>query len=251
MKVSCGSAFGGKAETTSVPLYTSDKVKTLLRYEGIPMIRLYPQFFSSEEAEEMFRDIDKECNWIISKVRIAGKLIPECRETCMQAVKPTLSYTYSGMKREAQPVSEAIERFCDAVGRVSQDKSKLPNLFLMNRYTMDQYICEHADDEKQMDQTASIWSLSLGQPRILVIREKRNAFNAFYRRNHGSGFKPPRRSWRLEIPMRHGSMLEFCPGMQQLFSHEVIKPRKSKGEVQTLISHKFPYRINVTGRHFE
>lgn len=113
---------------------------------------------------------------------------------------------------------------------------------LLNRYKPENYICEHADDERTMDQSQSIWSLSLGQCRVLVIREKRNKFKSLQKNNR-------KRSWKLEIPMRHGSLLEFCPGMQEWFSHEVIKPRKKNGELDRLNNDsKYLNRVNVTAR---
>jgi alkylated DNA repair dioxygenase AlkB len=228
----------------------ADGVVTLIEFKGRPVLKMYPKFLSEDEADVMYGQLDESCPWTVSKVKIVGRELNECRETCLLAKDPSLSYFYSGIKRNVEPMNTGATSFLEKMrseGLLSLEHVKEPNLFLLNRYSPQQYICEHSDDERNIDQTQSIWSLSLGHTRVLVIREKRAKFNQL---NKKKGIDK-KRTWKMEIRMPHGSLLEFCPGMQDWFSHEVIKPRKKLREDAALTHHsKFKSRINLTARVF-
>jgi alkylated DNA repair dioxygenase AlkB len=211
--------------------------QVLVEFRNEPVLILRENFFTEAEADHFYALFSNEIPWTVSNIRIMGKLVAERRESSMHSTMENESYTYSGVERESQPMTSGLQELKE---RIESDYGN-PDMFLLNRYAPADFICEHADDESQIDQTKPIYSFSFGQTRILVIREKRSVF----KKNSKAGMK---RTWRYEVVMKHGSLIEFCPGMQSHFSHEVIKPRKTDLS-QLASSHaKFSHRINVTAR---
>lgn len=206
--------------------------EVLLQFKGKAVIKLYKNFFNDDESKHLYDVLKRDCPWDVSKIKMFGKELEERRETCLMVSDKGISYTYSGIKKPTYMLNEPVSKY---VERIEQHFNAKPNLFLLNQYTAHQYICEHGDDEKDIDQTFSIWSLSLGQERTIVIREKKSKLKSV-----GS---MGRRTWRLNISMPHGSLLEFCPGMQEWFTHEVPKPK-------TVDTSLYESRINITARTF-
>ena len=209
-------------------------IQTLLTLNNRTILKYYSTGIA--DPTQLYSTLNETVPWKTNKVIMHGRELNEARETCLMATDDTKTFTSSNTQKTVIPVSEPITLFVNELtlqGLLADRHA--PNLFLLNRYSPTQYICEHADDETDMDSTQSIWSLSLGQTRTLVIREKPSIFKCL---NTG------KRKWRLEIPMYHGSLLEFCPTMQDWFTHEVIKSRKS----DKVATEPFEYRINVTAR---
>jgi hypothetical protein len=99
----------------------------------------------------------------------------------------------------------------------------------------DDCIGEHSDKETSLDPSKSIISVSLGDTRKFIIRVRADWITSFTASQRILG----------EIDLGHGSVIEMCPGMQSLLSHEV--PRRNEGDMI-----KYPTvwgcRINLTGR---
>lgn len=212
----------------------------LLSFDNKPVVRIWNNAISTTFADEMYQELQASERWEVGKIKIFGKELNERRESFLVGVNGSERYTYSGRHCSLYPISGSIQDFNILLNQYIPAGNPTPTLFLLNRYNPDQCLGEHSDDEVDIDQTQPIWSLSLGQTRVLVIREKKSVFKKL---NTGK-----RRSFRLEVPMTHGSLLEFCPGMQERFSHEVIKPRKQ--EAIDLESSPFSHRINLTARVF-
>lgn len=210
--------------------------QTLISFRGAPILRVYPGYFARDEADSWYNALEDACEWSVGKVRIYGKYIDEPRQSMLCTAEGAPQYIYSGQQKQVLSFNEptrAIIREITARGQFVHE----PTAVLINRYSPAQYIAEHADDEKSLDRTRSIFSLSLGQRRVLAIREKKRPY---------AKITAERRKWRLEVPMEHGDLQEFCPSMQDWFSHEVIKPRKQ--ELAALSADRFAARINMTFR---
>jgi alkylated DNA repair dioxygenase AlkB len=223
--------YGGKRGPEWEIVYDSEN-EVLVKFKGNAVIKLYKNFFGADEARQLYDELNRDCPWAVSKIKMFGRELEERRETCLMVSDKDISYTYSGVKKPAYMLNSPVSKYAD---RIEQHFGEKPNLFLLNKYTNDQYICEHSDDEKDIDQTCSIWSLSLGQERTIIIREKKSKLKSV-----GS---VGRRTWRLVISMPHGTLLEFCPEMQEWFTHEVPKPK-------TVDTSLYESRINITARTF-
>lgn len=215
---------------------TDSKAQTLIGLAGAPILRAYPGYFNRERANQLYNSLDAECQWSIGKVRMGSRLLDEPRESMLCAAENAPQYTYSGVQKTVHPFNSTTRDIISDIAARGEFQA-IPTAILINKYSPSQYIGEHSDDEKSLNQAHPIFSLSLGQKRVLVIREKKKCY---------SKYSQERRKWRLEIPMEHGDLLEFCPGMQSWFSHELIKPRKN--ELEELARAEFGARINMTFR---
>ncbi len=110
-----------------------------------------------------------------------------------------------------------------------------PLLTTRQRNDLDDSIDEHADNEPIIDQSKSIWSVSLGDTRRFTIRV------------HTSLAPNTTTTGRIlmTIDMPHGLVIEMCPGMQQLCTHAV---HKRSSEERKLYPPTRGLRINATAR---
>lgn len=87
-----------------------------------------------------------------------------------------------------------------------------------------QYIGAHSDNESQLKKDSEIISVSFGATRLFRIRDKEKKIVH-------------------SIKLRHGDVVIMKPGMQSLFTHEIVK-------VSGKVGLKIDWRINVTFRKF-
>jgi hypothetical protein len=90
-------------------------------------------------------------------------------------------------------------------------------LIFFHRYKDDDkkktHVSEHADDEATIDQTRSIFSLSVGRTRDFVLRFKPLKPKARKENRRAFIGTLPKRMAVLSLPLSHGMILEMHPGI--------------------------------------
>ena len=126
------------------------------------------------------------------------------------------SYEYSNMKVLMAPYTPAIAAVRHEVEELSKSSY---NVVLINRYLDGKDgVGWHADDEKTINQTKPIASVSLGCARDFDVRRKKPKSSG----NNNNNTDNNKRRWNL----RHRDVLIMNPGAQQRFEQTVPKLAK-------------------------
>ncbi|XP_041854544.1 DNA oxidative demethylase ALKBH2 isoform X2 [Melanotaenia boesemani] len=180
----------------------------------------YALLFSKEEADDLFKRLEEEVVYSAgeeAKVQVFGKVydIPRKQATYGDA---GLTYTYSGVKRSACIWTPTLEYIRDAVTKVT---AQTYNFVLINRYKDGQdHMGEHRDDEKELDPSSPIASVSLGAARDFIFRHR-----------DARGKQSSQQIERVKLELAHGSLLLMNPPTNTVWYHslpvrkKVLKPR--------------------------
>ena len=176
----------------------------------------FERFLDAPDADRYFRALLETVCWAQQEIVLYGKARLMPRLTAWYGDEGAV-YTYSGLKNVPDawnaPLLELRERVERAAGAAF-------NSVLLNRYRSgDDGMGWHADDEPELGTAPVIASLSLGTPRLFVMRTKSD------------------RKRLLELRLAHGSLLIMRGSSQQRFAHAVPKEKRLHGE-----------RINLTFR---
>ncbi|XP_048833239.1 DNA oxidative demethylase ALKBH2 isoform X2 [Brienomyrus brachyistius] len=137
----------------------------------------YALLFSKQQADELFKRLEKEVEYFTAK-----------------------------------PWTPTLEYIRDAVGDATGNTF---NFVLVNRYKDGHdHICEHRDDERELDPTCPIASVSLGAARDFVFRHR-----------DSRGQQPQRRIEPVKLQLAHGSLLLMNQPTNTHWYHSV-PPRK-------------------------
>jgi hypothetical protein len=227
----------------------ANEIVLLGRDGGGDLLKLYPNALSEAESNQLFGGLVKAPSWkrYMSK-RMVGVQQPRYITSWTSDVKTMPAYVYSNF-----PVPTVAYDTSAEIGVIA---AKLKGLgadidyLLGNLYepadtknpidpakfkpALDDSVDEHADDEKSIDQTRGIWSVSLGDTRRLTIRVSKAVSD-----------ETPANRILMTIDMPHGLVLQMCPGMQALTSHAV---HKRSAEEKKLYKASHEARVNLTGR---
>lgn len=176
----------------------------------------FEQFLEPDGADRSFAELRDTVSWQQQSITLFGKLQAMPRLTAWYGDGGAV-YTYSGLKNVPAPWNPAL---LDLRARVEQAAGVRFNSVLLNRYRSGaDGMGWHSDDEPELGEAPVIASVSLGEPRLFVMRTKTEK----------------KRS--LELRLSHGSLLIMRGASQQNFQHAVPKERRLHGE-----------RINLTFR---
>lgn len=174
-----------------------------------------PDFLSV--SYDSFREI-----WNLSNnvkhysIKMFGKTSPIPRKQSLYSDVENLSYKFSGMKIEAQPIPQPILKLLE-------NKSFDYNAVFVNWYRDgSDYISAHSDDEKDLIPNSEIVSISLGETRIFRVKSKLNKIDKY------------------DFRLSNGSLYIMGGDFQKEFTHEIPKSKKLNGK-----------RINITLRKFK
>lgn len=176
----------------------------------------FPEFLSAEDADRYFREVRDEVSWRQEEIVMFGKRVRMPRLTAWYGDAGAL-YTYSGLRNEplawTTPLLELRNRVAAAAGVTF-------NSVLLNRYRSGgDGMSWHTDDEPELGDEPVIASVSLGEPRLFVMRAKES------------------KQRLLELRLAHGSLLLMRGASQKRFQHAVPKEKRAQNE-----------RINLTFR---
>lgn len=177
-------------------------------------ISYQPEFLEAKESATLKKKWINELDWVQSEITLFGKkrAIPR-----LNAWYGDKAYAYSGTRFESAPWTDELALI---KARVEQASRLEFNSVLINWYRDGQdSMGWHSDDEKCLGDTPQIASVSLGESRRFILREKSDHAN------------------KRELLLENGSLLLMLGETQKLWQHALPKTKKSKGD-----------RVNLTFR---
>ncbi|MBN3304242.1 ALKB2 demethylase, partial [Amia calva] len=158
----------------------------------------YTVLFPRTQADRLFKQLEEEVEYFSgerAKVQVFGKFYNVPRKQATYG-DPGLLYSFSGVHLSAKPWTAVLEQIRDAVTKAT---GHIFNFVLVNRYKDGQdHIGEHRDDERELDPTCPIASVSLGAARDFVRRI------------------PP-----VKLELQHGSLLLMNPPTNTYWYHSL------------------------------
>lgn len=136
----------------------------------------YPEWMSGVDSTKLMDHLYQSLQWEADQLLIFGKRVTTRRKVAWVG-DPACTYTYSGVKKEAQPwvpellvVKSQIEELAQ-----SEFNSCLLNFYHDGKDGMGW----HSDNEKELDAKSPIASLSLGATRKFALRHKTDKTTIF------------------------------------------------------------------------
>lgn len=179
-------------------------------------LRYYPQFFSAEEADQLFAQLHSGLAWQQHHIRIAGIMRAQPRLSAWYG-DADAAYSYSGLHLKPLPWHPLLNKIRTRLEHLTEHRfnSVLANLYRDQVDSMGW----HADDEPELGKQPLIASVSLGSTREFLIRHNQI------------------KSAKHKITLAHGSLLLMGGEMQSHWQHAIAKQK-----------HTLAPRINLTFR---
>ncbi len=160
-------------------------------------------FYDAETSDGLFSSLLGSLIWESDEILMFGKLVQTARKVAWVGEAECL-YTYSGVQKTPQPWTKELVQMRD---KLEQFTGHTYNSCLLNLYhTGDEGMGWHSDNEKELDSTASIASVSLGARRKFAFRHKQDKTTS-------------------SIFLEHGSLLIMHPPIQERWQHSLLKTK--------------------------
>jgi alkylated DNA repair dioxygenase AlkB len=173
-------------------------------------------FLNHQESAIYFEMLKNDINWQQEEMNMYGKELPFPRLTAWYADEGK-TYSFSGLTLKPKPWTNSL---LELKKRVEVKTNAKFNSVLLNRYRDGQdSISWHQDDEKDLGKDPVIASLNFGATSRFQLRHLRS-------------------KEKIDIALKHGSLLVMFGKLNQYWQHQVPKTKKAVGE-----------RINLTFRH--
>ncbi len=170
-------------------------------------------------ADQHLLDLHHTVPWKQEHITLFGRTHPIPRLTCWMG-DPGCHYTYSGVRNAIEPWTDNVQRLREQVEAAAGCRF---NSLLLNLYrTGTDKLDWHADDERELDPSAPIASLSLGAARTFQLRPRSPETNS---------------AAPISLELCHGDLLIMDPPTQEHWLHKVPQRLRVKHE-----------RINLTFR---
>jgi alkylated DNA repair dioxygenase AlkB len=174
-------------------------------------------FIPKLKCTSLIDSLKNSAKWREDKIHMFGKWHEQPRKVAFYGDKK-ITYTYSKIKMHTQGWSRET---LDLTKRLKQEFELDFNTCLLNLYRHgEDYMSWHQDNEPELGDDPIIASISLGQERDFLFREKKNIKN------------------KLKLTLGNGSLLLMMGKCQQEFQHALPKRKRQQGE-----------RINLTFRN--
>ncbi|XP_041955657.1 DNA oxidative demethylase ALKBH2 isoform X1 [Alosa sapidissima] len=177
----------------------------------------YCLLFKTDEANELFNALERELEYFTgdqAKVQVFGKSYSVPRKQATYGDEG-LMYSFSGVHLLARTWTPTLENIRDTVTKATGHTF---NFVLVNRYKdgLD-HMGEHRDDERELDPSCPIASVSLGAARDFVFRHRNSRGGA------GRGGPPP-----VKLELAHGSLLLMNAPTNTNWYHSLPVRKKSQ-----------------------
>ncbi|HMB42412.1 MAG TPA: alpha-ketoglutarate-dependent dioxygenase AlkB [Luteimonas sp.] len=132
-------------------------------------VRIDPVWLSPVDADALFTTLRDAIPWDVHRIRLFGRLVDSPRLSCWIG-DPGTAYAYSGTRFEPQAWPAALVPVRERLSRETgvDFNSVLANCYRNGRDAMGW----HSDNERALGRQPVIASLSLGQARRFVFRER-------------------------------------------------------------------------------
>lgn len=172
-------------------------------------------FFTRSEADYFLNDFINNIVWEQQSMNMYGKIVPFPRLTTWYGDndKP---YTFSGITLQPHPWNESLLKIKQKIEPLS---GVVFNSVLLNRYRNgNDSISWHTDAEKELGNNPIIASVNFGEERVFQLKHMETGE-------------------RIDILLKHGSLLIMMGELQHYWKHQVPKSKKPMKE-----------RVNLTFR---
>lgn len=174
-----------------------------------------PNFYTNSKANEYLNELINNIEWKQESMKMYGKQIPFPRLTSWYG-DTDKAYSFSGIKLNPHPWSNQLLEIKKDIEPLSKVEF---NSVLLNRYRDgNDSISWHTDAEKELGKNPVIASVNFGAERTFQLRHRNT-------------------KKRIDIVLKHGSLLVMMGELQHFWQHQVPKTKKVKTE-----------RINLTFR---
>jgi alkylated DNA repair dioxygenase AlkB len=187
--------------------------QNLLPSDGIALY--FPGLFGEEESCAFLELLTREIIWQHDEVVLFGKRYITARKVAWYGDRP-FEYRYSGNSHQAKPWTDGLQQIKDKIELATghQFNSCLLNLYHEGNEGMGW----HSDDEKTLEPTAAIGSVSFGAVRKFAFRHKESRE-------------------KISLELGNGSLLLMESPTQTHWHHALLKTARKTGP-----------RINLTFR---
>lgn len=166
----------------------------------------YPNFLSSEQADNFFMQLQKEVSWQQDSITLFGKTHLQPRLTALYGNngKP---YSYSNIIMHPKNFSSLLTHIKEEIETLCNENftTVLLNLYRDGNDSNGW----HADNEKELGRNPIIASLSLGEERVFHIK-------------HNT------KDEKFKLNLENGSLLLMKEGSQVHYKHQIPKSQTSK-----------------------
>jgi alkylated DNA repair dioxygenase AlkB len=197
-------------------LFTSDKIKNILPYDGIT--HYHGKILNKNQSDFYYKTFIKTIQFKPDEAIIFGKKIITKRKVAWYG-ESNFTYTYSKVTKQAKIFTKELLAL-KAI--VEKESGETYNSCLINLYHSGaEGMGYHSDGEKMLKKEGAIASVSLGATRKFSFKHKEN-------------------KQRIDIVLEHGSLLVMKDETQKNWLHR-LPPTKKVNEP----------RINLTFRTIE
>lgn len=174
-----------------------------------------PDFYDKETADKFLERLINDIKWKQESMNMYGKEIPFPRLTAWYGDSDR-PYSFSGITLKPNPWSPGLLK----IKKDIEEKAKVDfNSVLLNRYRDgNDSISWHTDAEKELGENPVIASVNFGAERKFQLKHKDT-------------------NEKIEIILKHGSLLVMQGELQHFWKHQIPKTKKVTTE-----------RVNLTFR---
>ena len=160
-------------------------------------------FYDAEVSDSLFTNVLGSLTWESDQIFMFGRLVTTARKVAWVG-DPDCLYTYSGVQKIPQAWTKELLQMKH---KLEQLTGHTYNSCLLNLYhTGDEGMGWHSDNEKELDSTTPIASVSLGTRRKFAFRHKQDKTTS-------------------SIFLEHGSLLIMHPPIQEHWHHSLLKTK--------------------------
>ena len=175
--------------------------QNLLPKDGV--VHYYPKFISEAESARLMNQLQKSLLWEADQLMMFGKLVVTRRKVAWIG-DPNCAYTYSGVLKQPQAWTTELLALKRQLEKLTQSEF---NSCLLNFYhDGEDGMGWHSDDEKELDASSPIASLSLGAQRKFAFRHKEDKTT-------------------IPLYLENGSALVMRAPTQQFWKHALLKTK--------------------------